>query len=70
VGLFNRIGVHEVLPFTNAIADAFECHTSISELTKRTKEEGFLDMRSAGIHHVQHQRITLNELEAQLGSWH
>ena len=70
VGLFNRIGVHEVLPFTGAIADAFECHTSISELTKRAKEAGFLDMRSAGMQHVQHQRITLSELEAQLGSWH
>jgi type II secretory ATPase GspE/PulE/Tfp pilus assembly ATPase PilB-like protein len=70
VGLFDRIGVHEILPFTNSIADAFERHTSISELTDCAKEVGFMNMRSAGMQHVQDQRITLSELEAQLGSWY
>jgi hypothetical protein len=27
-------------------------------------------MRSAGMVHVDHQRITLAELNSQLGSWH
>jgi hypothetical protein len=27
-------------------------------------------MRSAGMVHVDHRRITLAELNAQLGSWH
>jgi len=69
-GLFERIGIHEVLPFTNTIANAFENATSASDLTYQVKQSGFQDMRSAGMVHVDNHRITLAELNTQLGSWH
>ena len=69
-GLFERIGIHEVLPFTSTIANAFENATSAADLTYQVKKSGFQDMRSAGMVHVDNHRITLAELNTQLGSWH
>jgi type II secretory ATPase GspE/PulE/Tfp pilus assembly ATPase PilB-like protein len=69
-GLFDRIGIHEVLPFTNAIANAFESAATTTDLTEQVQRSGFQDMRSAGMIHVDHHRITLTELNGQLGSWH
>ena len=69
-GLFDRIGIHEVLPFTNAIASAFESNANFAELTCQVQRCGFQDMRSAGMVHVDNRCITLAELNAQLGSWH
>ena len=69
-GLFDRIGIHEVLPFTSAIANAFEGTVTSADLTYQVQKTGFLDMRSAGMVHVANQRITLAELNTQLGSWH
>jgi len=69
-GLFDRIGIHEVLPFTSAIANLFENVTTAAELTEQVQKNGFQDMRSAGMVHVDNHRITLAELHAQLGSWH
>ncbi len=69
-GLFDRIGIHEVLPFTSAIANAFESAATATELNKQVQKNGFQDMRSAGMVHVDHHRITLAELNTQLGSWH
>jgi type II secretory ATPase GspE/PulE/Tfp pilus assembly ATPase PilB-like protein len=69
-GLFDRIGIHEVLPFTSAIATAFESNSNSAELKRQVERCGFQDMRSAGMVHVDHHRITLTELNAQLGSWH
>ncbi len=69
-GLFDRIGIHEVLPFTNAIANAFESTLTTADLSKQIQRSGFQDMRSAGMVHVANRRITLAELNAQLGSWH
>ena len=69
-GLFDRIGIHEVLPFTSAIANLFENATTAAELTEQVQKNGFQDMRSAGMAHVDNLRITLAELNTQLGSWH
>jgi type II secretory ATPase GspE/PulE/Tfp pilus assembly ATPase PilB-like protein len=69
-GLFDRLGIHEVLPFTNTIANAFESATTAADLTEQVQQHGFQDMRSAGMVHVDHHRITLAELNTQLGSWH
>jgi type IV pilus assembly protein PilB len=69
-GLFDRLGIHEVLPFTSAIASAFESATTAADLTEQVQQNGFQDMRSAGMVHVDHHRITLAELNTQLGSWH
>jgi type II secretory ATPase GspE/PulE/Tfp pilus assembly ATPase PilB-like protein len=69
-GLFDRIGIHEVLPFTNTIANAFESATNTADLTEQVQKNGFQDMLSAGMVHVDNRRITLTELNAQLGSWH
>jgi type II secretory ATPase GspE/PulE/Tfp pilus assembly ATPase PilB-like protein len=69
-GLFDRIGIHEVLPFTSTIATAFENDANSSELAHQLECCGFQDMRSAGMIHVENRRITLAELNAQLGSWH
>ena len=69
-GLFDRIGIHEVLPFTSAIAAAFERHTNAADLADQIQRSGFQDMRSAGLVHVNNRRITLAELNTQLGSWH
>ena len=69
-GLFDRIGIHEVLPFTSAIASLFEHHGNSAELARQVERCGFQDMRSAGMVHVANRRITLAELNAQLGSWH
>ena len=69
-GLFDRLGIHEVLPFTSAIASAFESATTATDLIKQIQRSGFQDMRSAGMVHVDNHRITLTELNAQLGSWH
>jgi type II secretory ATPase GspE/PulE/Tfp pilus assembly ATPase PilB-like protein len=69
-GLFDRIGIHEVLPFTSTIATAFESSANSAELTHRVQRCGFQDMRSAGMIHVNSHRITLAELNTQLGSWH
>lgn len=69
-GLFDRIGIHEVLPFTSTIANVFESATSAADLTYQVKKSGFQDMRSAGMVHVDNHRITLTELNTQLGSWH
>jgi type IV pilus assembly protein PilB len=69
-GLFDRIGIHEVLPFTNTIANVFEGATTAADLTAQVHKNGFQDMRSAGMVHVDNRRITLAELHAQLGSWH
>ena len=69
-GLFDRIGIHEVLPFTSTIANLFEIATTAAELTEQVQKNGFQDMRSAGMVHVDNHRITLAELHSQLGSWH
>ena len=69
-GLFDRIGIHEVLPFTSTIANAFEKNLTAADLSYQVQKNGFQDMRSAGMVHVANQRITLAELNAQLGSWH
>ena len=69
-GLFDRIGIHEVLPFTNTIASAVERNINSAELARQAERCGFQDMRSAGMIHVDNRRITLAELNAQLGSWH
>jgi type II secretory ATPase GspE/PulE/Tfp pilus assembly ATPase PilB-like protein len=69
-GLFDRLGIHEVLPFTNTIANVFESATTAADLTEQVHKNGFQDMRSAGMVHVDNRRITLTELNAQLGSWH
>ena len=69
-GLFDRIGIHEVLPFTSAIANVFEGASTMADLTKQIQLSGFQDMRSAGMVHVAKRRITLAELNTQLGSWH
>jgi type II secretory ATPase GspE/PulE/Tfp pilus assembly ATPase PilB-like protein len=69
-GLFDRIGIHEVLPFTNTIANVFENATTAADLTEQVQKNGFQDMRSAGMVHVDNRRITLAELNGQLGSWH
>jgi type IV pilus assembly protein PilB len=69
-GLFDRIGIHEVLPFTSNIASAFERNANSAELAQQVQRSGFQDMRSAGMVHVDHHRISLAELNAQLGSWH
>ena len=69
-GLFDRIGIHEVLPFTSAIANVFESASTMADLTKQIQLSGFQDMRSAGMVHVAKRRITLAELNTQLGSWH
>jgi type IV pilus assembly protein PilB len=69
-GLFDRIGIHEVLPFTSAIATAFESNANSAELARQVEQCGFQDMRSAGMIHVDNHRITLAELNTQLGSWH
>jgi type IV pilus assembly protein PilB len=69
-GLFDRIGIHEVLPFTSTIATAFESNVNSAELAHQVKSYGFQDMRSAGLVHVDNHRITLAELNTQLGSWH
>jgi type IV pilus assembly protein PilB len=69
-GLFDRIGIHEVLPFTSTIANAFENSLTAADLSHHVQKNGFQDMRSAGMLHVANQRITLAELNAQLGSWH
>jgi type IV pilus assembly protein PilB len=69
-GLFDRIGIHEVLPFTNTIANVFESATTAADLTEQVQKNGFQDMRSAGMVHVDNRRITLTELNTQLGSWH
>ena len=69
-GLFDRIGIHEVLPFTSMIASAFERSANSAELARQVERCGFQDMRSAGMVHVNNYRITLAELNAQLGSWH
>ena len=68
-GLFERLGIHEVLPFTNTIANAFESNANPTELLREVQRCGFQDMRSAGMVHVDHHRITLAELNTQLGSW-
>ena len=68
-GVFERIGIHEVLPFTDAIANAFESHTNTADFTRHVQQSGFHDMRSAGMRHIKNQRITLAELQTQLGSW-
>ena len=69
-GLFDRLGIHEVLPFTSTIATAFERQEHSAELTRELQRWGFQDMRSAGMIHVDHCHITLAELNTQLGSWH
>jgi type IV pilus assembly protein PilB len=69
-GLFDRIGIHEVLPFTNTIATALERSANSAELRHQVQRSGFQDMRSAGMVHVANRRITLAELNTQLGSWH
>jgi type II secretory ATPase GspE/PulE/Tfp pilus assembly ATPase PilB-like protein len=69
-GLFERIGIHEVLPFTNAVASAFESNANSAELTRQVQRCGFQDMRSAGMVHVDNRCITVTELNLQLGSWH
>jgi type IV pilus assembly protein PilB len=69
-GLFDRIGIHEVLPFTSTIANAFENNLTAADLSYHVQKNGFQDMRSAGMVHVANQRITLAELNTQLGSWH
>jgi type II secretory ATPase GspE/PulE/Tfp pilus assembly ATPase PilB-like protein len=69
-GLFDRIGIHEVLPFTSTIANLFESVTTAADLSNLIQRSGFQDMRSAGMVHVDNHRITLAELHAQLGSWH
>ena len=69
-GLFDRIGIHEVLPFTSAIANLFESAATMTDLNKQIQCSGFQDMRSAGMVHVAKRRITLAELNTQLGSWH
>jgi type II secretory ATPase GspE/PulE/Tfp pilus assembly ATPase PilB-like protein len=69
-GLFDRIGIHEVLPFTSAIATVFENNANSAEFARQVQSYGFQDMRSAGLVHVDNHRITLAELNAQLGSWH
>ncbi len=69
-GLFDRLGIHEVLPFTNTIANAFENNLTAADLSYHVQKNGFQDMRSAGMVHVANQRITLAELNTQLGSWH
>lgn len=69
-GLFDRIGIHEVLPFTSTVANAFEDQANVADLTDQLQNSGFQDMRSAGMAHVDNHRITLAELNAQLGSWH
>jgi type II secretory ATPase GspE/PulE/Tfp pilus assembly ATPase PilB-like protein len=68
-GVFERIGIHEVLPFTDVIANAFESHTNAADFTRYVQQSGFHDMRSAGMRHIKNQRITLAELQTQLGSW-
>jgi type II secretory ATPase GspE/PulE/Tfp pilus assembly ATPase PilB-like protein len=70
VGLFDRIGIHEVLPFTSSIANIFESASTTADLSNQIQHSGFQDMRSAGMVHVDNRRITLTELNAQLGSWH
>jgi hypothetical protein len=69
-GLFDRIGIHEVLPFTSTIANLFESTTTAADLSDQIQHSGFQDMRSAGMVHVDNRRITLTELNTQLGSWH
>jgi type II secretory ATPase GspE/PulE/Tfp pilus assembly ATPase PilB-like protein len=69
-GLFDRIGIHEVLPFTSAIANVFEKASTMADLSKQIQLSGFKDMRSAGLVHVDNRRITLAELNTQLGSWY
>ena len=69
-GLFDRLGIHEVLPFTSVIANLFESATTTADLTNLIQRSGFQDMRSAGMVHVDNRRITLAELNTQLGSWH
>ena len=69
-GLFDRIGIHEVLPFTSTIANLFESTTTAADLSDQIRGSGFQDMRSAGMVHVDNRRITLAELNTQLGSWH
>ena len=69
-GLFDRIGIHEVLPFTSTIANLFESTTTAADLSNQIQCSGFQDMRSAGMVHVDNRRITLAELNTQLGSWH
>jgi type IV pilus assembly protein PilB len=68
-GLFDRIGIHEVLPFTSTIATIFENDANSAELARQVERCGFQDMRSAGMVHVDNRRITLAELNTQLGSW-
>ena len=70
VGLFDRIGIHEVLPFTSSIATIFERNANSTELADQVERCGFQNMRSAGLVHVDNHRITLAELNTQLGSWH
>lgn len=69
-GLFDRIGIHEVLPFTSTIANLFESTTTAADLSDQIQRSGFQDMRSAGMVHVDNRRITLTELNTQLGSWY
>jgi type IV pilus assembly protein PilB len=69
-GLFDRIGIHEILPFTSTIATAFESNSNSAELASQVERCGFQDMRSAGMVHVANHRITLTELNTQLGSWY
>jgi len=68
--LFDRIGIHEVLPFTSTIANLFESTATAADLSDQIQRSGFQDMRSAGMVHVDNRRITLTELNTQLGSWH
>jgi type IV pilus assembly protein PilB len=68
-GLFDRIGIHEVLPFNSSTANAFESTTTAAAFTYQVQKSGFQDMRSAGMVHVNNRRITLAELNTQLGSW-
>jgi type IV pilus assembly protein PilB len=69
-GLFDRIGIHEVLPFTSTIANLCESTATAADLIDQVQKNGFQDMHSAGMVHVANHRITLAELDTQLGSWH
>jgi type IV pilus assembly protein PilB len=65
-GFFGRLGIHEVIPFTGELVQAYCDGASTQQLRQRAKELGYLNLLSAGLLQVSNGSISEAELYRQI----
>jgi len=65
-GFFGRLGIHEVIPFSGELAQAYCDGASTQQLRQRAKGLGYLNLLAAGLLQVKHGYISEAELYRQI----